>query len=36
MSSYLEAYGANEEHRARTVAIIKTSSIVLVVRWPPA
>jgi hypothetical protein len=29
MSSYLEAYGAAEQHRARIVGIIKTSSIVL-------
>jgi hypothetical protein len=30
MSSYLEAYGANEQHRARVFAIVRTSSIVLV------
>jgi hypothetical protein len=30
MSSYLEAYGDAEEHRARVLAIIKTSSIILV------
>ncbi len=30
MSSYLEAYGDAEEHRARVFAIVKTSSIVLV------
>jgi hypothetical protein len=30
MSSYLEAYGAAEQHRARVLAIVKTSSIVLV------
>ncbi len=29
MSSYLEAYGAAEQHRARIVRIIKISSIVL-------
>ena len=29
MSSYLEAYGAAEQHRARILGIIKTSSIVL-------
>ena len=29
MSSYLEAYGAAEQHRARVLGIIKTSSIVL-------
>ena len=29
MSSYLEAYGAAEQHRARIIGIIKTSSIVL-------
>jgi hypothetical protein len=29
MSSYLEAYGAAEEHRARVIGIVKTSSIVL-------
>jgi len=29
MSSYLEAYGAAEEHRARVLGIVKTSSIVL-------
>jgi hypothetical protein len=30
MSSYLEAYGANEQHRARIFATVKKSSIVLV------
>jgi hypothetical protein len=29
MSSYLEAYGAAEQHRARIIGIIKISSIVL-------
>lgn len=29
MSSYLEAYGAAEAHRARVLAIVKTSSIIL-------
>jgi hypothetical protein len=29
MSSYLEAYGAAEQHRARILAIVKTSAIVL-------
>jgi len=29
MSSYLEAYGAAEQHRARLIGIVKTSSIVL-------
>jgi hypothetical protein len=29
MASYLEEYGAAEQHRARTIGIIKTSSIVL-------
>ncbi len=29
MSSYLEAYGAAEQHRARILGIIKTSSIIL-------
>src|ERR1700679_1124293 len=29
MSSYLEAYGAAEQHRARILGTIKTSSIVL-------
>jgi hypothetical protein len=29
MSSYLEAYGAAEQQRARIIAVIKTSSIVL-------
>jgi hypothetical protein len=29
MSSYLEAYGAAEQHRARMVGIVKTSSIIL-------
>ncbi|MGA2881370.1 MAG: hypothetical protein ABSG13_20670 [Bryobacteraceae bacterium] len=29
MSSYLEAYGAAEQHRARILGMIKTSSIVL-------
>jgi hypothetical protein len=29
MSSYLEAYGAAEQHRARILGIVKTSSIVL-------
>jgi len=29
MASYLEAYGAAEQHRARIIGIIKTSSIVL-------
>jgi hypothetical protein len=31
MSSYLEAYGAAEQHRARIIGIIKTSSIVLAI-----
>jgi hypothetical protein len=31
MSSYLEAYGAAEQHRARVVAIFKTVSIVLAI-----
>ena len=30
MSSYLEAYGAAEQHRARVLAIVKRSSIILV------
>jgi hypothetical protein len=30
MSSYLEAYGAAEQHRARILGIIKISSIILV------
>ncbi len=29
MSSYLEAYGAAEQHRARIIGIIKISSIIL-------
>jgi hypothetical protein len=29
MASYLEAYGAAEQHRARIIGIVKTSSIVL-------
>jgi hypothetical protein len=29
MSSYLEAYGAAEQHRARVLGIVKTSSIIL-------
>jgi hypothetical protein len=29
MSSYLEAYGAAEQHRARVIGIIKISSIIL-------
>jgi hypothetical protein len=29
MSSYLEAYGAAEQHRARIIGIVKTSSMVL-------
>jgi hypothetical protein len=29
MSSYLEAYGAAEQQRARTVGLVKTSSIIL-------
>jgi hypothetical protein len=29
MSSYLEAYGEAEQHRARVIGILKTSSIVL-------
>src|ERR1700691_3741336 len=29
MASYLEAYGAAEQHRARILGIVKTSSIVL-------
>jgi hypothetical protein len=29
MSSYLEAYGAAEQHRARVLSLVKTSSIVL-------
>lgn len=29
MSSYLEAYGAAEQHHARVVGIVKTSSIIL-------
>ena len=29
MASYLEAYGAAEQHRARIIGIIRTSSIIL-------
>jgi hypothetical protein len=29
MSSYLEAYGAAEQHRARVLSLVKTASIVL-------
>ena len=29
MSSYLEAYGAAEQHRARVVALLEKCSIVL-------
>jgi hypothetical protein len=29
MASYLEAYGAAEQHRARIIGILKTSSIIL-------
>src|SRR5579859_8117914 len=31
MSSYLEAYGAAEQHRARVLGVIKTCSIILAV-----
>jgi hypothetical protein len=31
MSSYLEAYGAAEQHRARVIGVVKTCSIILAV-----